>query len=92
MWKWESQPLPHIHSPSWWPKVVGGGIAVAWYTVAMRRTALNRRLPSESTGWLPITLEMYLGMDLDVIIFIKFITVALLFALFANYLLVNKSV
>ena len=92
IWKWETQPLPHLHSPSWWPKVVGGGIAVAWYTVAMRRTALNRRLPSESTGWLPITLEMYLGMDLDVIIFIKFITIALLFALFANYLLVNKSV
>lgn len=59
-WAWESQSNPAPSSPSWWPRIVGAGVGMAWYSVAMRRLARNQNLPY-GEGWLRIVLEMYLG-------------------------------
>ncbi|KAL5522565.1 hypothetical protein ACEPAG_8582 [Sanghuangporus baumii] len=60
LWAWETQPSPEPSSPGWWPHLVGAGVGMAWYVVAMRRLALFRELPY-GKNWFQIVLEMYFG-------------------------------
>ncbi|KAL5480864.1 hypothetical protein ACEPAI_9804 [Sanghuangporus weigelae] len=60
LWSWEIQPSPEPSSPGWWPHLVGAGIGMAWYVVAMRHIALARELPYRKS-WFQIVLEMYFG-------------------------------
>lgn len=60
LWSWEVQPAPEPHSPTWWPRLVGAGVGMAWYVVALRRLALGLNLPY-GENWILIILEMYFG-------------------------------
>lgn len=55
---WETRPSPEPSSPSWWPHLVGAGVGMAWYVVAMRRLALSRGLPY-GAHWLQLISEMH---------------------------------
>ncbi|KAL5499170.1 hypothetical protein ACEPAH_1688 [Sanghuangporus vaninii] len=57
---WETQPSPEPSSAGWWPHLVGAGIGMAWYVVAMRHLALAREPPYRKS-WFQIVLEMYFG-------------------------------
>ncbi|KAH8113757.1 FMN-linked oxidoreductase [Phellopilus nigrolimitatus] len=63
-WEWERQPTPEPRSPSWWPRIVGAGIGMAWYVVAIRRLAQGSASPY-SNNWVFVVLEMYFGSILD---------------------------
>jgi len=52
-------PDSKLYIPSWTPKLAGAGIGTAWYTVAIRRIAENRRMDINSTGSLGALLGMW---------------------------------
>lgn len=58
--RWESGASPEPRSPAWWPRLVGVGVGMAWYTVGMRRIAVDRSLPV-GRWWVLIVVEMYFG-------------------------------
>ncbi len=41
----EGASLPEPQSPAWWPRLVGAGVGMAWYTVGMRRISDGEPLP-----------------------------------------------
>lgn len=57
---WEGCSLPEPRSPTWWPRLVGAGVGMAWYTIGMRRIAAGKPLPI-GRWWVLILLEMYFG-------------------------------
>ncbi|KLO14392.1 FMN-linked oxidoreductase [Schizopora paradoxa] len=56
----EGSTSPEPRSPTWWPRLVGAGIGMAWYTIGMRRIAVGKPLPI-GRWWVLILLEMYFG-------------------------------
>ncbi|EJC97771.1 FMN-linked oxidoreductase [Fomitiporia mediterranea MF3/22] len=60
LWGWEMEPSPEPRSPPWWPRLIGSGIGVAWYTVGMHRLAAGGKLPY-GENWLLVLGEMYFG-------------------------------
>ncbi|KLO14364.1 FMN-linked oxidoreductase [Schizopora paradoxa] len=57
---WEDSSPPGPRSPTWWPRLVGAGVGMAWYTIGMRRLAVGKPLPI-GRWWVLILLEMYFG-------------------------------
>lgn len=51
---------PSPDPPEWIPKIVGAGIGVAWYVVAIRRISLGRDAPY-NVGAAGALVEMYFG-------------------------------
>ncbi len=79
---WEGASLPEPRSPAWWPRLVGAGVGMAWYTIGMRRIYVGEQLPI-GRWWVLILLEMYFGASgvrilLGVMLSSLFITVGFL--------------
>ena len=58
--EWELRPSPEPHSSFWSIPLLGAGIGMAWYTVAMRRFSERRQLPL-GRWWPFIIVEMFFG-------------------------------
>ena len=57
---WENKKAPAPQPATWWPRIVGGGLGMAWYDVAIRRLVRGEEPPGRMNP-LSILLEMYLG-------------------------------
>jgi len=79
---WEGASLPEPRYSAWWPRLVGAGVGMAWYTIGMRRISDGEPL-AIGRWWVLILLEMYFGASgvrilLGVMLSSLFITVSFL--------------
>ena len=70
--EFESKYYPEPQSPKWWPRLVGSGIAVGWYTVSMSRMAKAKLEGKElkmpyGLGSAGVLAEMWFGVDGDLV-------------------------
>jgi hypothetical protein len=64
----ETLQYPEPQTPAWWPRIIGAGVGMAWYTVAMKRIARSEmrdrlvKLPY-GVGTVGVLVEMWFGLD-----------------------------